>query len=431
MISSALSVAVSALRAHSYAAETTSHNVANAATPGYRRQRVELEAAFPRSGPLGQMGAGVEAARITRATDRLTDARVRSSAAQAEYFGTRAGLIRIVEGTFGEPSKGVTNELAGVWDAFATLAVTPSDGAARNQVIARLNSAADRINQIGSALDVLNKDATTRLAGDISAANAIITRLVEFNRLPRSPEGLQGDLADQRDHAIDTLAATLGAAATIDDDGQVRVTLNGLALVDRDRGVALSLAPGPAVGVVTHPSGSVTLSGSAGGLQAALTTDIVDARNELDTFTNGFLAALNAGHAAGFTPAGAPGGPLLAIVGGRLTVAVTQPADLAATDVAGQSQNGQAADALAQLRETQGTAYRSLVTSLAGRVAGLERSADTAQTIADDASLQRDSEVGVNLDEEMTDLMSQQRAYQAAARLVTVIDDMLQTLIQM
>jgi flagellar hook-associated protein 1 FlgK len=59
------------------------------------------------------------------------------------------------------------------------------------------------------------------------------------------------------------------------------------------------------------------------------------------------------------------------------------------------------------------------------------RSADTASSVADAASQSRDSEMGVNLDEEMTDLMSHQRAYQAAAKLVSVVDEMMQTLIQM
>ena len=428
MISSALSIAVSALRAHTYAAETTTHNVANAATPGFRRQRVELKTAFPRGGPLGQMGAGVEAARITRATDRLSDLRVRGSSSQAAYFGTRAQLMQNVEDVFGEPSFGISSELTAVWDSFAALAVSPSDNAVRTQVLSALQGTADRINQVGAGIDILNQDASSRLAGDIAEANDLIGRLVEINRFPRSPGGLQGDLADERDRVLDTLAATLGATASLDDDGQARVTLNGLALVDRDRGAELTLGPG---GVVTHPSGVLTLGGSAGGLQATLTTDIPDARAALDDFSNGFITALNGAHAGGFTPAGGAGGPLLALVAGQVTVVVTDPGDLAATDVAGQTQNGRTADALAELRGTQGVAYRSLVTSLAGRVASLGRSADTAQSVADGASLQRDSEVGVNLDEEMTDLMSQQRAYEAAARLVTAIDDMLQTLIGM
>jgi flagellar hook-associated protein 1 FlgK len=223
----------------------------------------------------------------------------------------------------------------------------------------------------------------------------------------------------------------LGATSSIDEDGRARVTLNGLALVDGDRGIPLTLQPSPPAGVVTHPSGPVTLSGTAGGLQAGITSDIAGARAQLDAFSVGFVAALNAAHAGGFTPAGAPGGPLLGMVAGQVTVLVTQPGELAATDVAGQTQNGVTADHLAQLRSTQGDAYRSLVAGLAGRVAGLGRSSDTAQSVATSASVQRDSEIGVNLDEEMTDLMSQQRAYEAAAKLVTVIDEMLQSLIGM
>ncbi|MCE9620964.1 MAG: flagellar hook-associated protein FlgK [Actinomycetia bacterium] len=431
MISSALSIAVSALRAHSYATEITSHNVANAATPGYRRQRVELQTAFPRQGPLGQMGAGVEAARITRASDRLADLRVRSSTAQAGYFGSRAQVMQTMEVVFGEPTQGVTKELTAMWDAFATLSVSPSDSAARYQVLSALQSTADRINQVGAGLDQLSADASRRLSGDVAEANDLITRLAELNRFPRTSGGLPADMADERDRAIDQLAATLGTVATIEDDGQTRVTLNGLAVVDGEIGTHLTVAAPPAVGVVTHPTGPVTLGGSVGGLQAALRTDIADARADLDAFTADLVAALNTTHATGFTPAGASGGPLLTIVSGQVTVAVTQAADLAATDVVGQTQNGRTADALAELRNTQGDAYRSLVTSLSGRIGGIVRSSETASTVADEASLQRDSGLGVNLDEEMTDLMSQQRAYQAAAKLVTLIDDMLQSLIQM
>jgi flagellar hook-associated protein 1 FlgK len=428
MSSSALSIAVSALRAHTYAVETTSHNIANAATPGYRRQRVELKTAYPRNGGLGPMGAGVEAARITRATDRLADLRVRGTSAQASYFGTRSEILQKVEDVFGEPEQGVTKELTAVWDAFSTLAVSPADDAARYQVISALKGVADRVNEINGSLAQLSADATQRLSSDVDEVNSTITRLREINRYARIPGGLPADLADERDRALDSLATSIGAQSTIDNDGMVRVTLNGLALVDGDRATPLTVTP---TGAVTHPSGPVTLGGTVGGLSAAVSTDIAGAKAELDSFVSGFMTALNNLHATGFTPSGAPGGPLLTTVSGQLTVAVAVPADLAAADVAGQLQNGRVADALAQLRGTQGGAYRALVTDLSGRVAGVGRSAETAQSVADAASTQRDSAVGVNLDEEMTDLMSQQRAYQAAARLVSVVDEMMQTLIQM
>jgi flagellar hook-associated protein 1 FlgK len=430
MVSSALSIAVSALRAHTYAVETTSHNIANAATPGYHRQRVELTTAFPRQGGLGPMGAGVEAKAITRASDRMADLRVRGSTAQANYFGTRAEIMTKAEDVFGEPDQGIAKQLTTLWGAFATLSVQPADDAARYQALSALGGVAARVNEIRSGLGQLEADALQRLGNDVSEVNAITARLAEINRFARVPGGLPADLADERDRALDALASTVGAAATLDEDGRVRVTLSGLALVDEELSVPLSVGSSPP-GQLMLRAAPVSATGTVGGLQTAIRQDIPNQRAALDTFVTGLVDAINTLHATGFTPAGTPGGPLLSDNGTMLVVTTNDPAHLAVTDTLGQVQNGRVADAIAELRAPQGEAFRSVATGLAATVAGLTRSADSAQAVADAASVQRDSIVGVNIDEEMTDLLTQQRAYEAAARLVSVIDEMLQTLIAM
>jgi flagellar hook-associated protein 1 FlgK len=338
--------------------------------------------------------------------------------------------MRQAEDLFGEPDQGVTKELTATWDALATLGVQPNDDAARYQVLSSLQGFAARVNQVRTGLDQLSADATSRLGNDVSEANAITARLAEINRFARIPGGLPADLADERDRAIDSLATSLGAQATVNDDGRVRVTVNGLAIVDEERAVPLSVSTAPP-GQVLHPAGPVKVSGTIGGLQTAITSDIANARSQLDTFVSGFVSAMNSTHATGFTPSGAPGGPLFADSGGQLSVVPTQAGDLAATDTLGQAQNGKVADALSQLRTTQGNAFRATMTALSGQVAGIGRSTDTAQSVADSATAQRESDNGVNIDEEMTDMVGQQRAYDAAARLVKTIDEMLQTLIQM
>jgi flagellar hook-associated protein 1 FlgK len=334
------------------------------------------------------------------------------------------------EDLFGEPDQGITKELTATWDAMQALSVSPSDDAARYQVLSALQGMASRVNEVRTGLDQLDADANQRLIGDVDEANAITARLAEINRFASAPGGLPADLADERDRSIDSLAASLGASATVQQDGRVRVTLNGLAIVDDESSVPLSVSP-TTPGQVIHPFGAVTVSGTVGGLAMAITSDIADARSQLDSFIAGFVSAMNTAHAAGFTPAATAGGQLLTEVSGKLVVVSTQPGDLAATDTAGQSQDGTIAAALAALNETQGAAFRAVVTQISGAVAGIRRSADTAQSVADAASASRDSAVGVNIDEEMTDLVSQQRAYEAAAKLVSVIDEMLQTLIQM
>ncbi len=430
MTSSALSIAVSALRAHQYAIETTSQNVANVATPGYRRQTVNLKTAYPRQSAIGPMGAGVQAESVTRATDQLADLRVRTSAAQSGYFGAKADILRKAEDSLGEPNQGISTELTATFSAFATLAVSPSDEATRMNAITSLQSLAARVNSVRTGLDQLSADSVTQMSTKVAEANSLTARLAKINTFARVPGGLPPDLADERDRDIDALATSLGAIATTDADGQTRVTVSGLAIVDQDLATPLTVGTTPP-GTITHPSGPVTLSGTIGGLQSSIKTDIPDARSQLDTFVTGLTTAMNNAHAAGFTPTGAPGGPLLAEVGGLLTVVVAQTSDLAVTDVAGQTQNGNVADAISQLSATQGPAFRSVVASLSGKVAAAGRSSDTASAVSDAASSQRDSELGVNVDEEMTNLVSQQRAYDAAAKIVSVVDAMLQTLIQM
>jgi flagellar hook-associated protein 1 FlgK len=430
MTTSALSIAVSALRTHSYAIETTSHNIANAATEGYRRQRVDIQTNFPRRSALGMMGAGITAYGVSRATDRLGDERVRTTSGQASFFTTRSDIGRRAEDVFGEPDDGITVSLSELWTSFGVLSAHPSDDAARYQTISSLNAFASRVNGVRANLDSLTADSMTRLRAEIDNANALAARVAEINTFARQPGGLPPDLADERDRNLDALAQGIGAKAQLQEDGRVRVTVEGLAIVDGDRATALSLAASP-VGQVVHPAGPVSVGGAAGGLQAALLNDVPGFRSELDSFVTSMISTLNTIHAGGFTPGGAPGGDLLADAGGVVTVVPTGPDDLAATDVAGAALNNRIADALAQQRDVQGEAFRSVVTSISGTIAGLGRSADTAVSISEAAESSRDSVVGVNLDEEMTTLLTQQRAYEAAARLVTVVDEMLDTLIRM
>lgn len=425
---SALSIAVSGLRAQQYAMETTSHNVANAATPGYRRQRVDLQPAFPRQNALGTVGAGVVATSVSRATDVLADLRARGAMGQAALLATRADIATNAEDVFAEPDRGVGAALSGVWSAFSGLAVSPSDEAARQQVLSSLDALASRINAVRTGLDGLADDALVRLQTEVDSVNLAAARVAEINKF--APGGLPADLADERDRLLDQLSTSIGATVKIQDDGQARVTLNGLAIVDGVHATAVKLDTVPTV-AVSHPSGTVTAGGVVGGLVTALTSDLPGFRAQLDTFVTGLIADLNAVHQTGLTPAATAGGDLFVDSGGKVSVVPTTTAQLAAADSAGGTQNGKVADLLAQRRIGQGGAFRSVANAVANTVAAIGAAADTAQSVADANASARDSLVGVNMDEEMTQLVAQQRAYEAAAKVISTVDEMLQTLISM
>jgi flagellar hook-associated protein 1 FlgK len=279
-------------------------------------------------------------------------------------------------------------------------------------------------------LDDLGADAIVRLRSEIEAVNQAAVRIAEINRFAPMPGGLPADLADERDRLLDQLAVSIGTSSKVQADGQVRVTLSGLALVDGTQASALGVSTVPGV-AVTHPTGPVVPGGIAGGLVTALTVDLPNLRTQLDTFVTGLLTDLNALHATGRTPSGAAGAALLTDGGGLISVVPTSTADLAAADTTGGPQNGRVADALAQRRVPQGDVFRSVANSVANTVAGIGRAADTARSIAEANDAARDSLVGVNIDEEMTQLVGQQRAYQAAAKVITTVDEMLQSLLAM
>lgn len=430
MSTSSLSIAVSALKAHSYAIDTTSHNIANASTPGYRRERVDLRAAYPRMTGIGMMGAGVDPQRVSRAVDRLADERVRRAGSTLQSFTARNEVASLAEDVFGEPDRGITKSMSGLFDSFATLATAPTDSASRSQVVSSLQDFASRVNEIRGGLEGVTADATVRLRSEIDTANQIAKRVAEINTYARTPGGLPADLADELDKSLDTLATSVGAIAETQSDGRVRVTINGRALVDSDRAIPMSVPDTPP-GQVDHPTGPLTLGGTAGGLQTAIQGDLGDYRSRLDTFVDQITTEMNDLHASGFTTGGVQGGALFDQVDGRVQVLISDPADLAASKAADAPLDASIADQMAQIRTGTGGKYRDVVSFVANSVASLGRSNDTAQAISDSAGALRDSQIGVNMDEELTNMMAEQRAYQAAARVISVTDEMLDTLIRM
>lgn len=141
---------------------------------------------------------------------------------------------------------------------------------------------------------------------------------------------------------------------------------------------------------------------------------------------------VNAIHAAGYDRAGTTGRAFFSYTPGAaastLQVAITTPGQVAASSVAGGAVDGSNADALADVGAAE-EAYRRLVTSFGTEVASVQRLASTQRLLTTQVDSAREQLSGVNLDEEMVNMLSAQRSYEAAARVMTVVDSVLDTLI--
>lgn len=448
-----LHTALSGLRAGQAGLDTATHNVANAHTPGYTRQRLDLQTRNPYFSPVGPVGTGVDVQGISRVRDAFLDARVRAVSAEFASSDTNAQLLRRAESVLGEPDTGLTAPLGAIWDSFEDLAMDPAEGASRQQVISALEAFTARVRGVAGGWDQLAVDTTRRLDGTVQEVNDLLTQVADLNRRIGDVSlraGTPNDLLDQRDLAIDRLAAALGATVTTGTDGMVKVelpTTDGatVALVEGATARALSLA-GEQVRVdVDGAPVAVRSGGEVGAMQTFLSRTLPERHAALDALMADLAGALNAQHAAGYDAEGNPGGDLLtfdAATGAARSLRV--PADLAADPrrIAAASaepvatHDGRNAEALAALRTARADGQATFdgrldafVVDLASRVSTAGAAADAQASLSMAAANARSQTHAVSLDEEMVGVVAYQRMLEAASRVMTAVDQSLDVLI--
>jgi flagellar hook-associated protein 1 FlgK len=441
-----LYTAFSGLTAAQAGIDTTSHNIANASTIGYTRQRVEQASRTPYHQRFGIVGQGVDITGITRARVAGLDVQVRTSASAQGRLDVLATLLAGTEAAMGEPDEGITSSMSGMWAAFDELTLDPPNAAARRNVILTLEELATNVRSVAAKWDLEAKSAANSAAAYVDETNTMLRGVADLNRqiLTASPlAGAPNDLLDQRDILLDELANIAGVTVTTTDNGAARVSLDGLSLVSDT--MVSPLSYDSATHDILHSSGTtVAVGGELAGFQSYLQTELPGFETELNTFVRDLADALNAQHALGYTPGGAAGGNLLTYTPGdeaaSLTVAVSDFSQIAA---AGSGPpvaefDGVNAEALATLRQdlvasggalTLDDSIRSLVSNVGGLTAAAATGARSQAALTAAAENGRLQVHAVSIDEEMVNLITYQRAYEAAARVMTAVDQSLDTLI--
>jgi flagellar hook-associated protein 1 FlgK len=319
-LGSVLSVARTALSAHQVAIETAGHNIANAQTEGYSRQRVELTPNWQQTWSYGQVGTGVVVSDIRRARDVLLDDGVRRENGGEAATATRRELLTAVERVFGEPSDaGVANAMDALWSSWSDLATNPTSRAAKSVVLQRAGAAADTMNALDARLDALRTETTRRLDNTLTAVNGLAGRIAQLNAQIVGVEAggphQANDLRDQRDLAVDELARYGDLQVAERPDGSLQVLFGTHTLVDRIHARQLVRTTDPlgraALAMSDAPSRALQpLGGSTQAMADFLNADLRGAQDQLDALANGLARAVNAVHGAGHDAAGVGGRPL-------------------------------------------------------------------------------------------------------------------------
>lgn len=465
---------LTAIRASQMGIDVAGNNVANAATPGYTRQRMEVTTREPYRSGNSMVGTGVDISTIGRLRDGFLDARFRSSVADYASSTVRADLLGRLEQLTGEPDQGISSRMGRLWDASEAWANNPNDPATRRQVLSELASVTDSIRSTAGAWTALEADVTSRRDTQLDMVNKSLDTLATLDQriAAADPSRVGPDLLDQRDILLDEIAQLTGADVDLDANGRALVTLpaaDGTPVDLLNNGVRSKLAHDPVGGglhviapetpdadAATGPA--VAVGGEIGGLQQALADDIPAWRTQLNDFAATFAATVNLANNAGgavdgtgskagvdlldFDPAD-PAGTVGLIdgIGVADLAAAATPTDPA--DPPAQNDGSNARD-FADLRllkvAADGTADadgQSLEVRLADVVVGLatdvraaKATADGARAVSVGADLARVSEHGVSLDEEMVGLVRYQRSLEAASRVMTTVDEALGVLMR-
>jgi flagellar hook-associated protein 1 FlgK len=436
-----LNTALSGIRAAQLGLDTASHNVANASTPGFTRQRIDLLTSLHYASVVGPMGTGVTVEAISRSRDAFLDARARVLSGEAANALATFGLGERVESVLAEPDNGISEQLGQLWDAFEELATDPGEGATRQQVVTALGSLSGRVRGVADGFAQLGRDTTADLANSLDDANALLARVADLNRQVSEVQLRQGtpnDLLDQRDLALDGLAELLGAEIRY-AAGDAEVWLGGEQLVDGT--AAATLTFDALSGEVQADGTDVTAGGEIGAVRDFLVDTLPQRHSELDAFVTTLVDELNDRHAQGFAPDGSPGGALLDYdpVAGAASLAVAAgltPAALAAAeDPSAPAHDGRNATLLAAMRDdvvgatTLDQAFAAIVVRVAGEVRQAAGTAESASALQGAARMARQGMHGVSLDEEMVSLVQYQRSLEASSRVMTAVDQALDTLI--
>lgn len=457
-----LATAYSGLAAARAGIDVTGQNIANAGTAGYTRQRVSqssipaAQTGFMR-GTAALAGQGVSVDGIARLASLTLDAGVRVASGSSAYADARTTALGALEDGLHEPGDdGLSAKLDAFWSSWGDLSSHPDDPGAASAVIGAATTVASALASGSKAIDAQWTTVRGTVAGQVQQLNDAASQVADLNgriRTALASGGNANELLDQRDQLTQQIASLAGGTVRQNTDGTVDVLIGGNAIVQGTdaRSVALGggqrMADGAAV-TLTWTSGSagaVALSGgSIGGnlsLLAPATANgtggaLAEASASYDQVATKLATAVNAVHATGTTPTGTTGAPFFALTAGvpaaqGLAVVPTDASGLATRNAAGELDDS-FADALSRLGAATDGADRSWATFVAG-VGSASRSAASESTLTGlaltNARTQQQSSAGVDLDEENVNLLSYQHAYQGAARVLTAVDEMLDTII--
>jgi flagellar hook-associated protein 1 FlgK len=450
-INGLMNIAQRAMEANQEALNVTANNVANQNTVGYTREVVSFQDGASvnlKGGLVSNLGVS---AVVTSQRDRVLEQRVQQqtqasaqSSAYSSALNSLQQIVAITASSTNAASSTIGDALTGFYSSLTSLAADPTSTTSRQTVLTAAGTFASALNSASSQASAQSTQLQGDVSSDVTQVNALLKSVASLNSQIASTGSTQdaGVLEDQRQNALAQLSQLIGINQTTTENNEISLTTSGGALLIAGDVVSPLSVTSTNIGVQLVDATGATLTsvqgGSIGGNLEAIQNDIPNFLNSLNTLATGVADQVNTQNALGTTSAGPAGGDIFSYnplnPAGTLAVVATDPSAIA-TAGKGEGVSGTTnANALAALSTqaisgTQNSSdyYASILTATGGAAQAASTDATVQSTALSQVTTQRDTLSSVSLDEEAANLTEYQKAYQAAAKIFSIVDDILTT----
>jgi flagellar hook-associated protein 1 FlgK len=453
-LSASLNIAVQAMLTDQAALSTTSNNIANANTPGYSRQTVDLAEVSPVQYGGLLIGDGVQVQQIVSQRSSLLQTQLDQENQQQSKYNSYLSSMQQVQTLFNETSgTGLQSSITSFFNSIQQLSTNPSNTSLRAGVLTAGQNVAQAFSSTASNLVSLQRNVDMSVTQSVSQINSLTSQIAQLNGEVTSATITgqnPGTFVDQRDQLINQLSGLIDVSEINAGNGSLTLTTTGGAnLVVGNQGFQLTSQTEPATGFqhVFSQGSDITSSingGSLGGAIQVRDTTIPSILSSLDSLASNLENSINSVNQAGTDLNGAAGGNffLPPPPGGtgaalQMSVAITDPAKIAAS-LDGSTGDNSNLTAMLNVQnqaivngQTPLNAYSNLVFQVGSDVSTTQSEVAGSQALIQQIQNQIGSVSGVNINEEAAHLIQFQQAYQAAAQVAAVINTLTATAINL
>ncbi len=446
-----MNMARQAIFVNQFALNSTSNNIANVNTPGYSRERAILTPSPTEHTAYGEIGNGVDIETMERLRERTLDYQYWNENAYLGHAETDEKYLREIEGYFNDlDGSGLSVALDDFWNGWMDLSNNPTDLTRRSQLLEKTRLLTNQFHNKTSQLGKIALFAQRELSGTASKITDLARRIADLNRkivVTAGSKFKNFTVMDKRDRLVDELAKIADISVEDKNDGTVNIDLGSFSLVE---GVSYQKVQ------VQHTQTSVSLvsstgeelevhNGSAYSLLTLLNKTIPDIRTKLNAMAKNLVEKVNALHKGLYGLDGGTGrdffNPDFVTAD---TIALSGEIEKDPTKIAvskdGNKGDNAGALSIANLKGakifnnesyTFSEHYSSLVSQIGQKTSDARNAATEETSVLQSLDNQRQSVMGVSLEEEMVNMVKYQHALQASSKVITAADDLMQSIINL